>query len=106
MCDFKPGDEVVCVRTCANPPVLTVKDQIYVVERAFVCERGVPRLFLAGLDNGDKYGPKEWWGFNPDRFRKVQRRKTDLSIEAFLTIKPGQFEEPKRAPAKRRERAQ
>jgi len=45
----------------------------------------------------------DFWGdprYAARRFRKVQRRKTDLSIEAFLTIKPG-FEEPRRSPAKR-----
>lgn len=44
--------------------------------------------------------------WNPTRFRKVERRNDSLSIEAFLTIKPG-FEEPRRetnTPAKPKER--
>ena len=46
-----------------------------------------------------EYGP--WQGYSSDEFRKVQKRKDSLTIESFLTIKPGQFEEPKRVvPAK------
>lgn len=107
MCDFKPGDEVVCVKTpsCAANP--TVKGQTYTVERVFFNQwSGDYALMLLGVENGDEWADYPgFWGHSPRRFRKVERRNDSLSIEAFLTIKPGQFEEPTRAPAKKRERA-
>ena len=82
-----------------NIPTL-VEGAIYTVRDVRVCREGGLGLILrevgwTTLDGGDG-------SYAVERFRKVQRRKTDLSIESFLTIKPG-FEEPRRqkAPAKR-----
>lgn len=102
MCDFKPGDEVVCVNATprigrvwgGTPPIVgeiyTVR---YVIPDPLYMEAAA--LILCEIENLDL-------GYAASRFRKVERRKTDLSIESFLTIKPG-FEEPRRpkAPAKK-----
>lgn len=98
MCDFKPGDEVVCVKDGRTG--VTRKGKAYVVEAVFLHPSSGPSLALIGIPVRVR---GYYWGHNPDRFRKVARRNDSLSIEAFLTIKPG-FEEPKRAPAKKRER--
>lgn len=99
---LRVGDEVVCVQSCANAPILTVKGQVYTIA-GFTPVGG---LLLSGVYNGANGDVPGWWGFRADRFRKVQRRKADLSIESFLTIKPG-FEEPRRVttPTRKRERA-
>jgi hypothetical protein len=105
MCDFKPGDEVVCVdaspsfRVAAGRPV---KGAVYVVEGYDESRIDGIGLIIAGLGwSHDFDGLTVGW--SPLRFRKIERRNDSLSIEAFLTIKPG-FEEPRRAPAKKRER--
>lgn len=113
---FAPGDEVVCVRgDSGHVPgagfVSLVEGKTYTIDAVWrageIGETGrtcaVDTVQLTELghlqhENGVNCG------FAADRFRKVQKRKDGLSIEAFLTIKPGQFEEPKRAPAKKRER--
>lgn len=111
MCDFKVGDEVVCVDDT---------DCFGVVERGGVyrCEQVLPQTHDARCTTCGKTDTAEiilfgvralsGWAFCECQFRKVQRRTSTLSIASFLTIKPGQFEEPKRtpAPAKKRERAQ
>jgi len=115
MCDFKPGDEVVCVddkpKTLYRPWSGTVVEgQVYVVAGYTTppeghLDHGAVSVVIVGAPNIDmKWGVDI--GYKPSRFRKVQKRDSSLSIEAFLTIKPG-FEEPRRpkAPAKRRERA-
>lgn len=114
-CDFKPGDEVVCVDAKKRDPARSwsaalVQDAVYTV--ASVGPVPVPHS-LAGTMTVHLVGVAHVCplhgveiGFDPARFRKVERRNDSLSIEAFLTIKPGQFEEPKRAPAKKRERVQ
>lgn len=94
MCDFKPGDEVVCVdakpRLYAAPNIK--EGSVYTVVR--VTRGRVVELAEA------RHHP-DTLGFWADRFRKVQKRNSSLSIESFLTIKPG-FEEPRRVttPAK------
>lgn len=101
MCDFKPGDEVVCIKDGRVCP--TFAGETYVVEDVFLHPYEGPALQLVGIPV--RVEPF-YWGHTPERFRKVERRNDSLSIEAFLTIKPGQFEEPRRAPAKKRERVQ
>lgn len=102
MCDFKPGDEVVCVEPDVEGILLldakyTVRDVIPVTDD-WGC-MGV-RVFEAEALYGPPGCPP---AFRSSRFRKIERRKTDLSIESFLTIKPGQKEEPKRIPEKKKE---
>lgn len=107
---FAPGDEVVCVDAGANPFHLAgawqgdapTEGHIYTV-RGWSDDGpyGDPCVFLVEITN-NAFGHFD--GYSAWRFRKVQKRNDGLSIEAFLTIKPG-FEEPKRAPAKKRERA-
>ena len=103
-CDFKPGDEVVCVDEdpCVvhgKPAVRT--GNIYTV-RDVTVEHNFSG-FAVYLHEVRSSGPKG--GFCSSRFRKVQKRDASLSIETFLTIKPG-YEEPRRpaVPSRKRER--
>lgn len=96
MSGFKVGDEVVCVDAGFNPssgafaPML-VEGSVYVVS-----EIGIePSNCIAWL-NVEGVDSRSICGLDARRFRPVHRTKTDLSIEAFSTIKPGQYEEPKR----------
>jgi len=111
MCDFKPGDEVVCVD--ASECGELIEGRAYTIRDVFrpgaFCRDAFGNGGIAGawgVDLAEVKNPRACRaGYRAERFRKVQRRKTDLSVEAFLTIKPG-FEEPRRpAPAKKRERA-
>jgi hypothetical protein len=109
MCDFKPGDEVVCVddRAFFDPRRLPIvappKGSVWTVFRVGLRpDTGEVSVWIVGFANPSRKTGEDL-GFFPRRFRKVARRNDSLSIEAFLTIKPG-FEEPKRAPAKKRER--
>lgn len=86
MCDFKPGDEVVCIQ---SGMFCTEKGATYVVDDVFINHRGEFVLLLVGEWNGHKYdGP--FWGHKPERFRKVQRR----NLTEWLSQKT-KFEEPK-----------
>lgn len=110
MCDFKPGDEVVCVD--AIPPLepgrqpwmcVLKEGSIYQVSGVGLNPAGEFRIFLSDTKNiwlhtGEDYG------FLGRRFRKVQRKNSRLTLEAFFTV-PGGFEEPKRAPAKKKTNA-
>lgn len=101
MCDFKPGDEVVCVDARETAPGWPlVEGRVYTVHSVgfgFLSGRAYLRVTL------ESHAAQSGW--RASRFRRVQRKKTDLSIEAFLTIKPG-FEEPRRVsqPKRKRER--
>jgi hypothetical protein len=104
MCDFKPGDEVVCV--IGAPAHGLTQDAIYTVESVGPAERsdgsvGPVTVFL--VETG-----WECWkgkgGYGPHRFRKAQKRNDRLTIEAFSVIKDGGFEEPRREPVKTPER--
>ena len=100
MCDFKPGDEVVCVdaKPRLYPAEMLKEGAVYTV----TCV-----LYGHLVELAEARHHPDTDGFWADRFRKVQRRKTDLSIESFLTIKPG-FEEPRRVttPTRKKETAQ
>lgn len=112
MCDFKPGDEVVCVKSRTGELIV---GRSYVISTVGppVPNQSWEKHPSVRLANGpDFYGEVRqrpdgsryrWVGWCATCFRKVQRKKTDLSIEAFSVIKPG-FEEPKRAPAPARKR--
>lgn len=114
MCDFKPGDKVVCVDAgpLRNPatqvpsrPSGLVEGGVYTVllirpnyecpERLSVeLAEIAPEALLRGV-------PKRG-GFFHGRFRKVQNRLDSLKIESFMTM-PGGYEEPRRkAPEKAR----
>jgi hypothetical protein len=117
---FRVGDRVLCVNDVVDFGGLK-KGQEYVIEAVFASGDMLP---IAGKNHLWAYpGQISVWvtgganfaagvrspqtgrlspGYRPDRFRKVERKSDSLSIEAFLTIKPG-FEEPKRttAPAKK-----
>jgi hypothetical protein len=103
MCSFKPGDDVIAVldlgeaNGLASPPVGWVGIVTWVCPHPFL-----PDVWGIDLDN---WPLEKGHHHDAGRFRKVERRTDRLSIEAFLTIKPG-FEEPRRAPAKKRERVQ
>ncbi len=106
MCDFKPGDEVVCVSNDGwdwdyfkmPVPVVGCRYTVTaVIPDAETAEHPEiapsPALELAELRS-------DAGAYPPECFRKVERRNDSLSIESFLTIKPG-FEEPKRTPARK-----
>jgi len=107
MCDFKPGDEVVCVDASleSSPVGFNWANPLALGETYTIAGLGIDRrahivvAFLAGHPNTGPVTGADF-GFMASRFRKVERENDSLSIEAFLTIKPG-FEEPKRAPAKK-----
>lgn len=101
MCDFKPGDEVVCVfagpwwcTDTSGPTSGPRRDSVWTVESLDLCEEYGTTIGLIGWP-GDS--------FAAECFRKAQPRNDRLTIEAFMTM-PGGFEEPRRAPAKKRER--
>ena len=110
MCDFKPGDELVAVDD-GGPGCERIGAPRLVVGAVYVCAAvgGVrscddcgacPDIDLVGLVSDD-------YTYCACSFRKVERRNDRLTLETLLTIKPGQFEEPKRAtPAKKWVRAQ
>ena len=107
---FRVGDEVVCVDASTDAGCRWIGDapvegQVYTI-RALGPSRlsQLPGVWLNEIRHCGKGGWDE--AYRASRFRKVQRRKTDLSIESFLTIKPG-FEEPRRVttPTRKRERA-
>jgi hypothetical protein len=98
---FRDGDEVVCVDAKPRAPG----------SRLFICEgseytiRRCPQPGCCGVLVNEAPPPESvalTACYAANRFRKAERKSDSLSIEAFLTIKPG-FEEPKRttAPAKK-----
>lgn len=104
MCEFKPGDEVVCVDIVPKPGrVLTglVKGATYTIGRIGPSDNPDYRheivVFLVDARN-DAGGAWSFdTGYSPSRFRKVQRR--DLS--AWLKTSIGNTDKlDKRAPAK------
>jgi hypothetical protein len=107
MCGFKPGDEVVCVNG-ANTLGSLIDGQVYIVSDIGVLKgcvlwpelNGLPGVKLRGVSS-DRIDGNGF--YRAERFRKVERKNDSLSIEAFLTIKPG-FEEKDAFPVKKRER--
>lgn len=106
MCDFKPGDEVVCV-VGAGPYQFNgrtyelVVGQIYTI--AAVAAAG-QRTDLGRIGSAEphvqlvEFGHVETptvWGVLAGRFRKVQRRDLTAWVETATD-----FEEPKRVPVK------
>lgn len=97
-CDFRPGDEVVCIvsawRTWGEDAATVFPEvgRVYTVDGLCDDAEGVWLVLVELPDHC----------YAPSRFRKVERKTDSLSIESFLTIKPG-YEEPRRtkAPAKR-----
>lgn len=95
MCDFKPGDEVVCVDAVASkftrlgyaPPL--VEGQTYEISDIFEVRTalsgklsGQIGVALAGLEWGVN-GVRGAW--TPSRFRKVQRRDLSAWLETAAT---------------------
>lgn len=95
MCGFKVGDEVVCVRAPRSRFNRTKINGIYTVSRVWDHPLDGAALDLLEVENLC-WGEDGFAGHDPSRFRKVQKRNSSLSIESFLTIKPDQFEEPKK----------
>lgn len=102
MCDFKPGDEVVCVDAApANCPgfrndkaqVNIVVGLIYTVESVFISNT---RLGITLTAPETKWTMRQGGdgGYNAARFRKVQRRDISQWLETETD-----YEEPKRKKA-------
>lgn len=90
MCDFKPGDEVVCVD--ADEPL--VLGQVYIcriIQKAAgaFCSAGCPFVLACSVEGVDVDD------FCTCTFRKVQRRDLSAWLATTNTI-----EEPKRTPTK------
>lgn len=112
-CDFKPGDEIVCVNASNG-----IRAGVFLGNDLGLNKGQTYTVDFVGLRPDGRFGPvvylreaKNWvggqeWGYFPERFRKVQKRSSDLSIEHFLTIKPDQWEEPRKvvSPAKPKEK--
>lgn len=109
MCDFKPGDEVVCVDDATlhgsdAPPKGIAKGGVYTVAAVGPSPtnnpivRGRLVVFLVGTQNTGTVTGLDI-GYAPSRFRKVQRRDLTEWLATENTI-----EEPRRSPAKKRER--
>lgn len=106
-CDFKPGDEVVCID---DGPQWDRYDCPLEKGESYVVLRVIDHVAADGSSYSLVVGPSSLHhtgAWSPSRFRKVQRRTSGLTVESFLTIKPGQFEEPKRpVKAPKKEKAQ
>lgn len=108
MCDFKPGDEVVCVDI--GPSKCggrwggdLVKGQVYTVwgitpYTDFYGDHGVA---LVELDAPDRPDCPELQFFAAWRFRKVQRRDLSAWLETAAKNTDA-LDKPRRAPAKER----
>lgn len=107
---FRVGDEVVCVdaRPQSSPVyglngartwTAVRKGDVYIVGGLGVAWDGrTPVVYLVGHENPDPF--RNDCGYGCFRFRKVQRRDLSAWLETATD-----FEEPKRTPAKKRERA-
>lgn len=97
MCDFKVGDEVVCIlsedlpwqiREDAGSVSGLVEGAVYTVRAIEPCGIDYEDIIVVRFvetANIDDFG--RCWGYLPIRFRKVQRR--DFSIEKFTSIPVG-----------------
>lgn len=110
-CDFKPGDEVVVVRVGPVTKLFIAVGEHHVIREVspLYDQYGQPYTSTQGETVGVKLegifahrpGSVHRDGhFSPRQFRKVQRRDLTEWLATKSTI-----EEPKRTPAKRRERA-
>jgi len=115
MCGFKPGDEVVCIRQSNLKPGLAYPDNLPLLKVGAVYTVVVVEECFDGLGRSEGIGillaePETRWSpvhggvgyYCPEKFRKVQKRNDRMTIEAFMTIKDGQFEEQKRSPNKKK----
>lgn len=106
MCDFKPGDEVVCIAAPDSAEGLNLWQRLFYrapvhVGRVYVVSdqkaaRGLIVIRLKGVHNAT---PRHW--FNAQWFRKVQRR--DLTAWLSQSVKnTDKLDKPHRAPNKER----
>lgn len=90
MCDFKPGDEVVCIAMQCAPEMV---GNVYIVE-VFArpgekppgawCRLDAPGVQLVGVKTDD--GPHTGlWGWDANCFRKVQRRDLGAWLQTAAT---------------------
>lgn len=96
MCDFKPGDEVICVQMDCAPDMVGRHFTVSSVDPEGFRPPGMAPLtgaavHLVGVYTRDGI-ETGLWGWDAERFRKVQRR--DLSAWLKTATK---FEGPKRA---------
>ena len=100
---FGPGDEIECIDTHGCPQLTKGKTytcmSVGTDAPCQMCGDCSPGVDLAEFPHHAEIG-----SYCARQFRKVQKRNNRLTLEAFFTV-PGGFEEPKRTPAKRRERA-
>lgn len=121
MCDFKPGDEVVCVRGGAGSfPglgwVCLAEGATYTIEAVWqegeIGETGLPcaeaMVQVAELGRLRVPGGARC-GFHATRFRRAQKRRDTRILTEWLS-QPSDYDEEQsnpapKAPAKKRERA-
>ena len=104
MCDFKLGDELVCIEAgrlniipwLAPADATLVVGQVYTVLAVTIDEElAQPRVHLLEARNGEPWNGYPDEGFGAWRFRKVQRR----GLTAWLAAENA-IEGPVRNPAK------
>lgn len=109
---FGVGQQVVCVddgqrSTRFAPTVGIKKGSVYTIRSLgfWPGDGCTPVVFLKETQNDNNLQELDC-GYAPSRFRPVAKRSDTLTIESFLTIKPG-FEEPRRVvePVRRKEGA-
>jgi len=94
MCDFKPGDEVVVV--WLGGPRDEARTSLKIGDRCTITQN----LPGGGVLIAEAPPPPPTRGWREACFRKVQRRDLSAWLETATD-----FEEPKRTPAKKKERA-
>lgn len=108
VCDFKPGDDVECINVDFLSARFVKKGDIYRCS-ALIDHGSHDSCFACGSNNSLEVALASVrldMGVHlcSCSFRKVHRNRQDLSIERFLTIKPDQFEEPRKTPDKERKK--
>lgn len=103
MCDFKVGDEVICIDAkpdCMDPKAnLLVEGRVYVV--ASVGNRSGDGALSVGFRCLRPTKPGKCYGFTVRRFRKVQRR--DLTAWLSTSVpNTDALDKPIRAPKRER----
>lgn len=98
---FKVGERIICIRMESDPTMIGLEFTV-----SEIIQQGDVRPDVTGhiyRSSSPGYGVRLWEkenrpghiAFCASRFRPLAKRSDTLTIESFLTIKPG-FEEPKR----------
>lgn len=64
---FKIGEKVVCINALDAPPNTIILNEIYTI----IAFKNTGGLLLKECYNGEKFGAPFFYGFKPERFRKL-----------------------------------